>query len=181
MGDRHGRARLGRRTDGKTEDSWALARQTADNVKGAHEKLLEMGEKARTFGLDELAARLESAAGRLGTAAGLAAELQSFMKDVESLALLSRLCQTTGAVLTVDMRDPSAAETFDHWFAAMGETGEILAGKGGAWGAVLGPFATFVKLLGEADFFTKVRTNFRMQGAGRANGLLLDELEREGL
>lgn len=166
--------------DGETEDGLALAKQTADNVQSAHEKLGELAEKARLVGLDDIAARLEGAAGRLSRAAGLAEELSGVIEKGENLALVKRLYDTTSAVMAVDMRDPEAAATFDAWFATMGRTGELLAGRGGAWGAVLQPFATFIKMLGEANFFVRVRDNMQMHGTRGANGAGLRELEREG-
>jgi hypothetical protein len=166
--------------DGETEDGLALAKQTAGNVHSAHEKLGELSEKARLLGLDDIAARLDGAAGRLSKAGGFAEELSGLIEKGENLALVKRLYDTTSAVMAVDMRAPEAAATFDAWFAAMGATGGFLADRGGAWGTVLQPFATFIKMLGEANFFMRVRDDMQMHGSRGANGATLRELKREG-
>jgi hypothetical protein len=102
---------------------------------------------------------------------GPAEELTGLIEMGENVALVKRLYDTTSAVMAVDMRDPEAAASFDAWFAAMGETGEL---------AVLQPFATFIKMLGEANFFVRVRDDMQMHGTRGANGAALRELENEG-
>lgn len=165
---------------GETEDGRALAKQTAENVQQAHQKLGQMAEAARLAGLDEVAARLDGAAARLSDTAGLAEEFSGIVEKGENLALLKRLYDTTRAVIAVDLRGPDAAATFDAWFAAMGETGEILAEKGGPWGAILKPYATFIKMLGEVDFFQQIKKAFDMHGSRGVNGSLYRELVKEG-
>ncbi len=170
--------------DSETEDALALAKQTASNLSSAQEKLGELAGHAREHGLSDAAVRLDEAAKKLATPSGLADELTGLMEDAEKIALVEQLLATTLAVVEVDLRSPEAAGTFDRWCATLGAVGEELADRGGLWGPVLKPFATFVKLFGETRLFTFVRDNY-----GTAHGLrnpqsetarVLRELDEEG-
>lgn len=150
---------LGLDTD-ETEDGWDLAKQTADNLAAAQEKLAELAGYARDAGLTDVAARVSGAAEKLAAPAGLATDLTNLMGQAEKVALVQRLLATTSAVMEVDLRAPEAAGAFDAWFATLGEVGEEIADQGGMWGAALKPFASFVKLFGENNLFAFVKKSY---------------------
>lgn len=166
--------------DSAAEDSWALARQTAENLSSAQGKLGELAGRARFLGLSEVAARLEGAAETLAAPAGLATDLTDLMQQAEKVAAVKRLLETTAAVISVDLADPQAAAVFDAWFAVVGAVGEEIADRGGMWGALLKPFASFIKMFGECQLFTQVRDNLRLHGTGRENVRGLMESHEEG-
>ncbi|MBM4365047.1 MAG: hypothetical protein FJ102_02455 [Deltaproteobacteria bacterium] len=166
---------------GDTDDGWALAKQTAANLKCVGERLDEASELAAGLGHGDFAADLATASASLYESELIAGGVLKVVEAKTRVDAVERLCHAALAAYKCDLADEGAAAVFDEFFAAAGAMGEIAADYSGAVGAILKPMATFVKMFGEYNLCAAVERNMGMHGGRGPNGDAVREAEAEGL
>ncbi len=165
---------------GDTEDGWALAKQTADNLKCVTKRLDEASKVASYEGLDDLVAELETAKANFYETDLIAGAVLKVVQANTAVDAVERLCHASIAVYEGELSDSDAAEVYDEFFAASGAMGEIVADYSGPVGTMLTPMATLAKMFGEYRIFEAVQRNMEMHGAGGPNGDAIRDAEAEG-
>lgn len=166
---------------GETDDGWALAKQTADNLTLVGKRLDEASELAAGMGHGDFAAELATASASLYESELIAGGVLKVVEANANVEAVERLCHASLAAYECDLSDESAAAVFDEFFAAAGAMGEIVADYSGPVGAILKPLAGFVKLFGEYNLCAAVEQNMRMHGWDGENGDAVRQAQEEGL